>query len=80
LLNFKYFPFKYDNIQPFLQLGAGANIGGYVLKPAAGIEYELLSGTTFLFGVEYSLFRFSHQNNWFNASKIGFNYGISYQL
>ncbi len=76
----RYNPLNFKKIDPFVQIGAGVNKGGYVVKPAAGVEYKAYADLSFVLGMEYDHFWYFHQNNWFNTSKFGINYGIIYKF
>jgi hypothetical protein len=78
--NFRYYPIDTGALSPYLQLGLGLNTGGYVAMPSLGLEYQAYTNLSFILGIEYDYFWFSHQNKWFSASKAGFSYGISYQF
>jgi hypothetical protein len=73
-------PFGYDMFRPYLQAAIGANESGFVLRPQIGLEIQTNNNLSFVFGIDYSYFRFIHQNSWFNSGKAGINYGILYKF
>lgn len=80
--NIRYSPLGRTDISPFFQVGAGANKGGYVLKPSIGLEYAAYPGLSFILGAEYNRFWFFHgmDKNWFNTGKFDLKYGIIFKF
>jgi hypothetical protein len=76
-LSFRYTPFDLsEHFKPFGQLLIGANKYGFITREMIGLEYYPFEYVYFLFGAELNQFYFSHNSNWFNASKYSLNYGI----
>lgn len=76
----KYIPFEYKKIAPYLQAGIGFNQTGYVFSPSIGAELRLYPSLSFIFGLDYKLMGFTHQNQWYSAKKYGFRYGFSFNF
>ncbi|MBI5325621.1 MAG: hypothetical protein HZB41_10195 [Ignavibacteriae bacterium] len=68
--------YDFYNFYTYLGLNFGINNGGFITRPNIGIEYHAYPDLAFALSFEYSYFRFTHQNNWFGASKVGVNYGV----
>lgn len=62
------------------EFGLGGNQVGYVVRPALTLDYDTGFGFAFTMGADYGLFLYRYQNEWFNSSKFGLNYGIKYSL
>lgn len=69
---------KYLFFKPIVQLQAGLNSAGMVLRPTIGFEYQIIPELSFIMGLDYSYFRFSHNNQWFSSNKLGLNYGMMF--
>ncbi len=76
----RYSPIQIDNFKPFAQIGLGANKAGIIFKSGLGFEYPITHSLFFVTGLDYQLFNFKHNSQWFNTSKIGVHYGFSYQF
>ena len=76
----RYSPVKNNNLLPYAQINIGFNSGGYVIKPAIGLEYSAFENFSLNVGIEYNKFWFFHGSNWFNTDKINLNYGFSYKF
>ena len=72
--------FAEEKLNPYLQIGLGVNKAGYVIRPAAGVEYRFIDNLSFYLSGSYDYFSFSHQDKWFNSQKFRIIYGISYKL
>jgi hypothetical protein len=70
----------YDLFKPYFQASLGVNESGIVIRPQFGFEYQPYEKVNVNIGIDYSYFRFIHQNSWFTADKVGINYGISYNF
>ncbi len=73
----RLYPWQENAIKPYVQLGAGLNKGGAVLRPFLGVKYEPYPDLSFTGGLEYSWFLYKHQESWYISSKIGLSYGLS---
>ncbi|MBE2189051.1 MAG: hypothetical protein KGZ71_07025 [Desulfobulbaceae bacterium] len=73
-------PYESDLFKTYIQLGLGANISGYVIKPAVGLEFKAYPNLSIVFSAGLDYFRFVHQDKWFDTRKFLINYGISYKL
>jgi hypothetical protein len=76
----QFTPYESDLFKTYFQLGLGANISGYVVKPAVGLEFKAFPNFSFVFSAGLDYFRFVHQDNWYDTRKFLINYGISYKL
>ncbi|MFP4545170.1 MAG: anti-sigma factor family protein [Candidatus Kapaibacterium sp.] len=63
-------------IEPVLQAALGGNKVGMVGRALAGLEYSPYKNISFVAGLEYSHMLYKYQNEIFNSSKFGLNYGI----
>jgi hypothetical protein len=66
--------------KPVINLNAGVNNAGFVGRIMGGTYIQAYPGLSFLLSLEYSGLRFKHQNNYFNSTKLGFNYGIGFNF
>ncbi|PKL85395.1 MAG: hypothetical protein CVV22_08275 [Ignavibacteriae bacterium HGW-Ignavibacteriae-1] len=73
-------PYESDLFKTYIQLGLGANISGFVFKPAVGLEFKAYPNLSIVFSAGLDYFRFVQQDKWFDTRKLLFNYGISYKL
>ncbi|MCO5249894.1 MAG: hypothetical protein M9949_00545 [Candidatus Kapabacteria bacterium] len=73
-------PYESDLFKTYFQLGLGANISGYVIKPAVGLEFKAYPNLSIVFSAGLDYFRFVQQDKWFDTRKFLINYGISYKL
>ena len=69
-----------NNFQPLAQFNLSVNNFGIILRPSAGILYKINESFSLVQNIEYSNMLFTHKSKWFNASKIGLNFGINYKL
>lgn len=74
----RYSPVEFGKIVPFTQLSGGINSGGYVLRPALGLDLKLFDNFNFIIGADYNIFYFQHDNTKFKAYKAGLYYGVNY--
>lgn len=66
--------------QPFSQLNVGMNSIGMVSRAMLGVEYEVLPSISFVLSTDFNHLIYSHQNNYFQSSKFGLNYGLLYSF
>ncbi len=64
------------SISPYIEINIGANNAGWVYRGNTGIIFSPYTNFNLILSLEYSNFRFVHQENWFNSDKFGINYGI----
>lgn len=76
-LNVRYDLLEYCGFDFFAKMNAGWNLYGYLFRPAVGMKYFISENVYLLLDLEYSKMMFNHQNNYYNAEKYGFNYGIN---
>lgn len=76
----RYIPevLQFSIIKPFSQLSIGANKAGPVGRAMLGFEIAPYPALSFILGIEGSHLRFYHNNNNFNTSKIGINFGAKF--
>jgi hypothetical protein len=78
------FRYKAENIglgiSPFAQISAGLNKAGFLGRAMTGIQYKIIPSFSVMMGIEYNTILYKHQNNYFNNSKIGLNYGLMYMF
>ncbi len=72
----RYTPFDYNHMNPFLQLTAAVNKGGYVARAMGGAEVRITDNIGLVMGVEYNLLLFTHDRSVFPAHKFNLNYGL----
>ncbi len=70
----------WGGFRPFTQVSAGLNSVGFVGRAMLGAEYRIFSNFAFVLSLDYSNLTYTHQNNYFNSSKFGLNYGLSYSF
>lgn len=70
----------WSGLQPFSQLNLGINSIGLVSRAMLGIEYEILPSISLILSTDFNHLIYSHQNNYFQSSKFGLNYGLSYSF
>lgn len=76
----RYSPINIENFKPFAQIGLGANKAGIIFKTGLGFQFPITHSLFFVTGLDYQLFNFKHNSQWFNSSKIGVHYGFTYQF
>ncbi|TAL68606.1 MAG: hypothetical protein EPN82_10025 [Bacteroidetes bacterium] len=69
-----------DDLQPFGQMNLAINKYGIILRPSIGITYNFYNDFSLVETFEYSNMFFTHNQEWFSASKIGLNFGINYKF
>jgi hypothetical protein len=77
------FGYKLDGwggLRPYMQVSAGVNSIGLVSRAMLGAEYRIFSNFALVLAVDFSNLTYTHQNNYFNSSKFGLNYGLSYSF
>lgn len=79
-LGLQYYPVDMGNFHPYLVTSLGGNAVGYVWRGGGGITYIVGNSIAFEIGVDYSTMYYNFDQNWFNSSKLGINYGISYYI
>lgn len=68
------------NIDYFIQPGISISAPGVMPRLRSGLYYELTNSLALILSAEYSHMFFTHQNNIFDAQKIGIHYGLSYNF
>jgi hypothetical protein len=58
---------------------AGTN-AGLIGRFMLGTQYSPYNNISFMLGLEYSILRYFHQDQYFASPKIGLNYGVSFKL
>jgi hypothetical protein len=71
---------QWGSFKPFVQLSAGINSIGFVGRGQTGLQYTILPNLSAVLGVEYGYMLYTHQNNYFNSSKFGLNYGLMFSF
>jgi hypothetical protein len=79
-LNIGYKWLKEDNIFLSSKISAGLNSYGAIGRMSAEISYSPYANISFPIGIEYSDMIFKHQNRYFNSTKLGIYYGLSYKF
>ncbi|MBI5326019.1 MAG: hypothetical protein HZB41_12235 [Ignavibacteriae bacterium] len=69
-----------NDLQLLAQLNFAVNNYGLIIRPSAGILFKINDSFALVENLEYSNMFFTHNQNWFNASKIGLNFGINYKF
>jgi hypothetical protein len=67
-------------LNSFLQTGVGTNFYGLTNRWAVGLEYEISDSWKIYVQPEYDVLFFKHENQYFNSSKYGLTYGVSYEF
>ncbi len=67
-------------LQPFSRLILGTTEVGPLLKPSIGVSYEYNNRIGFSTAIEYSLLRYTYQNQVFYTPKFGLTYGVLFRL
>jgi len=62
------------------QLTMGGTNAGMIGRFMLGTQYTPYYNITFMLGVEYSILRYFHQDQYFASPKVGLNYGVSFKL
>jgi hypothetical protein len=62
------------------QLTMGGTNAGMIGRFMLGTQYSPYHNITFMLGVEYSILRYFHQDQYFASPKLGLNYGVSFKL
>lgn len=62
------------------QLTLGATNAGMIGRFMIGSKYSPYHNISFVFGLEYSILRYFHQDQYFASPKVGLKYGVSYKL
>ena len=70
----------WNGLQPYATAYAGFNSVGFVGRAMLGAEYNILGNLSIMLGVDFSNLTYTHQNNYFNSSKFGLNYGLIYSF
>ena len=70
----------WGGFRPFASASAGANSIGFVGRAMLGAEYNVFGNFSIMLGVDFSNLTYTHQNNYFNSSKFGLNYGLIYSF
>ncbi len=77
-LALRYYAMPNANLKPFAQITLGGNSVGLASRAMAGLKYEPYRNIAFVIGLEYSNLAYWFDNNSFNSSKVGLNYGVQY--
>lgn len=73
----RYLPFELSSyLKPQLQISAGANTTGLILREMLGFEFYPFNNFYLSIGAEYNHYFFTHQNSWFNSNKFSLLYGL----
>jgi hypothetical protein len=72
--------FNYNALSTFSQLMIGGTQTGFAGRGTLGLEYTPLPMFTFAVGFEGSFLRYMHQGNAYYSPKLGFNYGVLFNL
>jgi hypothetical protein len=70
----------WSDFRPFGQVSAGMNSIGLVGRAMLGAEYRLFGNFSMMIGFDFNNLTYSYQNNYFNSSKFGLNYGLIYSF
>ncbi len=70
----------WNGLQPYATAFAGFNSVGFVGRAMLGAEYNIFENLSIMLGVDFSNLTYTHQNNYFNSSKFGLNYGLIYSF
>ena len=71
---------SWNGFRPFGQVSAGFNSIGLVSRAMMGLEYSAFNNFSFMLSVDFNNLTYTHQNNYFNSSKFGLNYGLVYSF
>lgn len=77
-LALRYYFLQSENFKPLIQGTFGGNSVGLTSRLMAGLKYEPYRNIAFILGLEYSNLTYWFDNNSFNSSKVGLNYGMQY--
>jgi hypothetical protein len=70
----------WNGFRPFVAISAGGNSIGIVGRAMLGAEYNIFGNFSLMIGADFSNLTYSYQNNYFNSSKFGLNYGLIYSF
>ena len=76
----RYYLGNIYGIEPFSQLTLGGNKAGFIGRFMVGVNYKPLEFISLMLGVEGSVLRFHHHDQFFYSPKIGLNYGVSFNF
>jgi len=62
------------------QVAVGGTNAGMIGRFMLGTQYSPYHNITFMLGLEYSILRYFHQDQYFASPKVGLNYGVSFKL
>lgn len=71
---------KFDNVLINTSITGGGNQYGIIGRGLIGVDWYISDDYKLIFGIESSIFRFTHNNNPFYSYKIGLTYGIGFDL
>ncbi len=77
-LALRYYILPSESFKPLAQLTFGGNSVGLTSRFMAGLKYEPYRDIAFIIGLEYSNLTYWFDNNSFNSSKLGLNYGVQF--
>ena len=77
LVRYRFYNSEDFNFFNQLMVG-GLQTKGFTMRDMIGFEWKLTNYAGIILGAEYNHMFFEHQGNWFNSSKLGFHYGLSY--
>lgn len=70
-----------DGLIPVInQVTLSGTNAGMIGRFMIGSKYSPYHNISFIFGLEYSILRYFHQDQYFASPKIGLKYGVSYKL
>lgn len=85
--NFRYKPkfMRIGFVNPFVEIAAGIPLihsgAGIIMRPLIiGAEIRPFANFAIIADIDYSIFRYSHQNIFFNSDKFGFHFRAAWSL
>lgn len=79
-LAFRYNPFRIGSLSPFIQLSAGGNNVGSVIRGGLGVKIHYSPMFDFILGADYSLMIFDRENTYYYSNKYGLKYGVIFKF
>ncbi len=62
------------------QITLGGTNAGIIGRFMLGTKYSPYHNISFMLGIEYSILRYFHQDEYFASPKVGLNYGVTFKL
>lgn len=75
---YQLFDFNYLRLSP--QLDLAFNKYGFIIRPGINVEYPITNQFSLVNTLDYSIFNYTRQSNWFNSKKLALSFGINYNF